>query len=258
MLSHKTITADWEGRAIHYERPVQKLTSFSLKHYQIIFRQYFFGWSWWVWWCACAYVYFYIAMLSLPACPLACFVCCCLRVLICDMVAMANICSLKMAYVSHSFVSRSSVDCILASIYRRVLWAHTHTLAKRFEPRSHGFGTSKQSTENRASDRIRVFRWPNTHMQLWNEERTIYRWYFFRADLPKRMKKRTLHKNTSFFGHSMLWVIFFSRLLHIQIHERTCACACVCMCADCWFLFFSTLFILFLPNTQIRTQLHIK
>lgn len=36
--------ADWEGRAIHYERPVQKLTSFSLKHYQIIFRQYFFGW----------------------------------------------------------------------------------------------------------------------------------------------------------------------------------------------------------------------
>lgn len=42
---NKTMNAaDWEGRAIHYERPVQKLTSFSLKHYQIIFRQYFFGW----------------------------------------------------------------------------------------------------------------------------------------------------------------------------------------------------------------------
>lgn len=31
-----------KGRANHYERPVQKLTSLTLKHYQIIFRQYFF------------------------------------------------------------------------------------------------------------------------------------------------------------------------------------------------------------------------
>lgn len=54
VLSHKTITADWEGRAIHYERPVQKLTSFSLKHYQIIFRQYFFGWSFGVCVCVCS------------------------------------------------------------------------------------------------------------------------------------------------------------------------------------------------------------
>lgn len=33
-----------KGRANHYKRPVQKLTSLTLKHYQIIFRQYFFGW----------------------------------------------------------------------------------------------------------------------------------------------------------------------------------------------------------------------
>lgn len=146
--------------------------------------------------CCCCFCYYYLVLVCIDVCVFAWY-----------SGNGKNICSLKMAYVSHSFVV--FIQCrlhISLSVYGdRVLC--THTLS------------------HFALDRIRVFRWPNTHKHMHTHTHTHSpKWrgcFFSRADLPKRMKKRTLHKNTAFFGQ---WCVFFpcvrSHIHHIAPHPN--------------------------------------
>lgn len=166
------------------------------------------------------------------------------------MVALANICSLKMAYVSRSLfmpfaLSLSCLPLTLSLILSHSLaWIQCRLHISLYIPRVLCYPLTLSHMQFVWSvTSVSVTKY--THTQTNNEMKSCC-WFFSNvvvadfcifkcADLPKRMKKRTLHTKAYdfFFGQ---WYIFISNIAsHPNINEPVCMCvracvyACVCV-----------------------------